>query len=107
MIGYRFKTTGATCLAVAPSSSYRDDYFVLNKYGDEYIVGHVAVWAMPTPDEWWGGHYFPERLGGLEAAVDCFREKAGLTNDRRVTIAQVREAEKRHITEREGSDEHR
>ena len=101
MIGHVFPHTGAVTLAVAPSGHHNDEYFVLAKYHDQYVVGHLALHQFPVPEEWWGGHY----LDDVDKAIDLFRTFAGLEGvDRRLTVAQVQQAERRFATREEGRE---
>lgn len=93
MIGHKFTSSGAIVLAVAPSATANDEYIVLVKYGDEYVTGHVAIHAMPSPAEWYWGTYFARQ----EAAVEDFRRLAGITCDIRITDAQVKAAIRHHV----------
>lgn len=108
MIGHVFATSGATCLALAPSAERPDEYIVLARTENGYAVANVLTEKMtPAPDYWMRADYFDanggdeadlwtaavafadQTWGGMVKALD---DKA-LTEQMETLVAHVRHAE--------------
>jgi hypothetical protein len=96
MIGYRFPTSGAVCLAMAPSR-VPGEHIVLMHWNNgegEWVVGHLATHHFPAPEEWYWGHYFSEHR--LAEAVDAFVEMSAIApGETRVVMKSVEVARRR------------
>jgi hypothetical protein len=98
MIGHVFDSSGAVCLAIAPSSRL-GDYLVLAHIEDardfdEYVVASISIHDLVNsegkPDHWMEGSYFRDIAG----AVSNFAERVGITNEAAL-LDQVRYAQGR------------
>lgn len=58
MIGHVFTTSGAVCLAIAPSRNDLREYVVLARVETGYAVAEVALRDMPTPTSWLRASYY-------------------------------------------------
>lgn len=68
MIGHVFASSGATCLALAPSAERPDEYIVLARTENGYAVATLLTEALGReggPDSWLRANYF-DRLRGNE-----------------------------------------
>lgn len=89
MIGHVFTTSGAVCLALAPSAERSEDYIVLARFEDQYAVANVLTEKMPEADYWMRASYFDN----LDGAIENFATAAGLSTDRDILHANVESAE--------------
>lgn len=96
MIGHVFASSGAVCLAVAPSLDRVEDYIVLARTENGYAVARVALRQMPSPTSWLHAAYY-DKSGGTEAdlfdAVEAFAEDTGLLQSESNLRERVRAAE--------------
>lgn len=80
MIGHIFASSGATCLALAPSAERPDEYIVLASTENGYAVANIMASALGQiggPKSWMQGSYYD--LGGhgdadLWSAVCAFAD---------------------------------
>lgn len=97
MIGYVFPTSGATCLALAPSSTRPDEYLLIVKTETGYGVANILAEALGReggPTSWMRGSYYDHgtREDNLRSAVAAFAAETGL-NDIEHLVAVVEHAE--------------
>lgn len=93
MIGHIFASSGAVCLALAPSAERGDEYIVLARTSEgdkhQYAVAHLLTAKMPEPDYWMSAEY----PTSLDEAIEVFKERTGLAADTEMIAANVDAAE--------------
>ena len=84
MIGHVFASSGAVCLALAPSAYRTDEYVVLALTENGYAVADVTINAALTeprgPSSWMRASYYDHgqnRDDNRQAAVEQFSQETG------------------------------
>ena len=100
MIGHVFASSGATCLALAPSAERPDEYVVLARTETGYAVAHLLSETLGRdggPQYWLRGEYYDQHEDAerdrAEAAAE-FATATGLTGmDPDRLVAHIEHAE--------------
>lgn len=80
MIGHVFASSGATLLALAPSSDRPDEYVVLAKTEVGYAVADILAAALGEiggPKSWLRASYFDRDEDDLDEAIEAFAKDTG------------------------------
>lgn len=84
MIGHVFTSSGAVCLACAPSASRPEEYLVLARTETGYAVANLLTEHLAAPggpDHWLQGSYFDQAddpAENLAEALTVFAVETGL-----------------------------